>query len=391
MVVMATNTPGTQGFIDSVLLGTVHMNIKNGATSDIIDTVVASFTEAEILSAKTELIQFLGMVVPSGHNDTAERTAAFLYTKELVSLVQELDKDNRMPRVVVSSDQLNRIPLGKKGLSPTEAVPISARMNDLEDTVRKLCESFDKFNSDNRAAVPPAVTFAHVARANHLGAVQRRPAHTMAGGPRQGVPIVAVTGPPQPGQQTWPGIMDQADHSKYGQGGYLGAGQERGRSVSPKRRREDSDNDGAGGVPFQTIQRKPRKVTYGKSQVTMDGAEAAPIDIFIGNTNPRATPQIIEAVMKKCAGELPEKVELQVLEVKCLNNLEVDPNPRTRCWKISVPYKFRELMAKDELYPAGWSHRHLFPPRPKRLQQDQKRPAVTDPCADFLSGGSTAQ
>ena len=125
------------------------MNIKNGASSDIIDLVVESFTEEEILAAKTELIEFVGMLVPSGHRDTAERTAAYLYAKELIALVEELDKGNRLPKIVVCSDQLVRIPLGKKGLSPSDTVPISARMNDLEETVKKLCNSFDKFRSDN--------------------------------------------------------------------------------------------------------------------------------------------------------------------------------------------------------------------------------------------------
>ena len=36
--------------------------------------------------------------------------------------------------------------------------------------------------------------------------------------------------------------------------------------------------------------RRPRKVAYGKSKVSIDGAEAAPVDFYIGNTNPRATP-----------------------------------------------------------------------------------------------------
>ena len=125
---MATNTPG---IIDSVVLGTVHMHTKRGAAIDIIELVVSSFTEEEILTAKTELIEHVGMVVPGGHNDTAERTAAWLYAKELVALVSELDKSKRLPKVVVSSDQLVRIPIGKMGLSPSEAVPISSRMNEL--------------------------------------------------------------------------------------------------------------------------------------------------------------------------------------------------------------------------------------------------------------------
>ena len=93
---------------------------------------MSSVNEKEILGAKTELIEFMGMGVPGGHHDTAERTAAYLYARELIKLVYELDKDNRMPKVVVSSDQLAKVPFGKIGMTAGEAVPIGARMNDLE-------------------------------------------------------------------------------------------------------------------------------------------------------------------------------------------------------------------------------------------------------------------
>ena len=38
-------------------------------------------------------------------------------------------------------------------------------------------------------------------------------------------------------------------------------------------------------------------------------------------------------------------------------------NPRTLCWKVVVPYKYKQLMEKDELYPPGWTHRKFFGPR----------------------------
>ena len=121
MIVMATNAPGQPGVIDSVVLGTVTCHIKKGVVSDIVDLVVTSFTQDEISNAKSELIELMGMATQGGHIDTAERTAASLYAKELVTRVSELDKDNRMP------DQLGGIPLGKKGLSPSEAVTISIK------------------------------------------------------------------------------------------------------------------------------------------------------------------------------------------------------------------------------------------------------------------------
>ena len=50
------------------------------------------------------------------------------------------------------------------------------------------------------------------------------------------------------------------------------------------RKNEDDDYDG-----FQYPRRNPRKINYGKSTITVAGGEAAPYEVFIGNTNPAST------------------------------------------------------------------------------------------------------
>ena len=152
-----------------------------------------------------------------------------------------------------------------------------------------------------------------------------------------------------------------------------------------KRKAEDDFKDGYQQVPPR---RQPRKVSYGKCNVTLVGAEAASIDIFIGNTNPLATSDMIKTVMENSAMKMPEEHKLEVIEVKCLSNFERDPDPRSKCWKVTVPYAFNHLMEKDELYPSGWSHRKFFPTRRNNpggssSQQPAKR-ANIDPIADLI-------
>ena len=50
-----------------------------------------------------------------------------------------------------------------------------------------------------------------------------------------------------------------------------------------------------------------------------------------------------------------------MLDVKCLTH-GID-NPRTKSWRVMVPYKCKELMEKNDLYPEGWTYRKLFAPR----------------------------
>ena len=138
--------------------------------------------------------------------------------------------------------------------------------------------------------------------------------------------------------------------------------------------------------------RQPRKMNYGTNKVDIAGAEAAPIEIFVGNTNPRATDEIVKAVLLKCADNLPEKPELKIIDVKLLTNPERDPHPRFKSWKVTVPYSCKSLMENDAFYPSGWTHRKYFP---KRFQGDRNvRPHLdpSDPVnieiASQLSGGA---
>ena len=147
-------------------------------------------------------------------------------------------------------------------------------------------------------------------------------------------------------------------------------GRERDLSPATKRAREEEiaadapkgDQDQG----YKPVLPRRRKTNFGKSKVMLDGVDAAPVDIFVGNTNARATEEKIKEVLLLSAAQMPEKPALVINEVKCLNNLDVEPYPRTKCWKTSVPYAFRDLMNDDNLYPAGWSHRTFYAARKKK-------------------------
>ena len=121
--------------------------------------------------------------------------------------------------------------------------------------------------------------------------------------------------------------------------------------------------------------RRQRKVAYGCSQVVIDDEGlAAPVDYYVGNTTPRATSEIIQSVLLKCAKGLEKDTMFSVVEVSQLATHLL--NPRTKCWKVSVPYKYKDLMEKDELYPPGWTHRKFFGAR--QAKENTAKQARTD-------------
>ena len=53
--------------------------------------------------------------------------------------------------------------------------------------------------------------------------------------------------------------------------------------------------------------------------VALDGVDAAPIEIVVGNTNPRATEEKVKAVLLLSTSMMPAKPDLIINEVKRLN------------------------------------------------------------------------
>ena len=65
-----------------------------------------------------------------------------------------------------------------------------------------------------------------------------------------------------------------------------------------------------------------------------------------------------------------------------MTNRELIPNPRTLCWKVTVPHREREYMMKDESFPEGWAHRRFFPPRQNVPLLKPTSPSAKQPCLE---------
>ena len=73
-------------------------------------------------------------------------------------------------------------------------------------------------------------------------------------------------------------------------------------------------------------------------------------------------------------GKPDNELKSDEIVVKCMNNLKDIPNPRTKCWRITVPHLWREMMKRDEFFPRGWSHRVFHHSRGgKTGAEDNKR------------------
>ena len=153
----------------------------------------------------------------------------------------------------------------------------------------------------------------------------------------------------------------------------------RGRGVSPKRSADQMEGSADGEKSADRRGGRPRApVSFGSARIDIAGAEAAPVDFFIGNTHPDTDEAKLKEVLVKCGsivqGDNKPDMELKVdnLKAVCLNS-KIE-NPRTKCWKVTVPHVWREFLKKDDFYPRGWSHRPFHHGVGRKPHEGNKRP-----------------
>ena len=128
--------------------------------------------------------------------------------------------------------------------------------------------------------------------------------------------------------------------------------------------------------------RKKPKVRQGNSRINIAAGEEVvlPFDVYIGNTHPRSTEDVVKRYLKECYEAAPddEKAEgpFEVLKIECCTKPRDDgKDPWCLNWRVSVDQRFREYILKPEAIPMGWTSRRYFPPRAKRPPPAELHPA----------------
>ena len=102
-----------------------------------------------------------------------------------------------------------------------------------------------------------------------------------------------------------------------------------------------------------------RPAAAGASKVVVEdvGDLQPSLQYYLGNTPGRADEQVIRKVLERCAVPLLQDKEPLIIEsIHCLTK---DPEPRTRCWRVVMPHRFKEVMENNLLYPEGWKYREF--------------------------------
>ena len=350
---LRTGELAAKPIVKSALLGTVHMWIGKWRKPAVTQEIVKHFAEADVFKVLKLLCEVCSLPAPTPRNDSINRTKGEQLAIDIYETVMKLDKRNKLPEILVSSQQLH--------LCPVETVKdsdpgILVRMERLETAVMKMVNQPAAVQTVQQAAPRlPAVTAAGPAAA-------------------AGSAIVPTTGRTA---GVFGAALERARSlSRDGRQGQGGEGREQPGShpdsyagrVAKRSRPGDVDGDG-----FRVPGRPARKaVPKGCSTVdlsSMDRPVVAPLDRYVGGINLNATEDDVREVLQRCATALEggDKVVFSGLE-----KLTGHPSARTQSWKFTVPYSCRQLLDNPALYPPGWTHRAYFAPRGDRNKRHKE-------------------
>ena len=110
----------------------------------LLEIIEMNFDESEILGALTSLNQAAGLDVPQGRQTSVNRTAAQAYSLNLYDTLAKLVSEQKLPVIVVSSDQLSRVPTNRKKMDNSEVVTVNCRLEALEDMMKTVSTAVNK-------------------------------------------------------------------------------------------------------------------------------------------------------------------------------------------------------------------------------------------------------
>ena len=361
---------GPGEMVKDLVLGCIQSWLNRFGKEDIVKMVSENFIDKEIFDALKCLCDCLGLDPPKSRRNTMKQVAVKVWAAELYDTLMKEDNFGKLPEFVVSSQELQRVPLSLMS-GANDIVPVCTKINMLE---KKMEEMVDNVAKLAKVQGMPSMQTPLPGLGSYSSVVQGTPTGL------SGVQHLAQV-PGTPGRPRTGSFGAAAIALKRKQGGETGS------SISVGQGSAASGSSGAvgdanqgglaggsvAGNPEQPRQsRAQRKQCYGTSKIVATGRTdwAAPVEVFISNTSPDMTEDDVKEILKLCAEEAKTSEgnenlsDFAVKDAKCLTRPDIE-NPRTKCWRVTVPFRFRDYILSDLAYPVGWCHRPFYPPKQK--------------------------
>ena len=347
--------------VTDLLLGVVNWWCLKFDNTKVVNLVMRHFEQTEVYHSCLILADTCGLPKPVNHKKSIARPALDPCANDLVKIMRDLvdSKLEHVPNIVIPAGQLGRVPLD--ALSVSDERSVGSKLESLEVSVQSIVSAVEKLAAVKAPAPLPAVSITPVSATASPGSTGDPTFANVASRLLQAVQSE------QHGQGGHSG-QGSGQHGngggQRGAGGQIGQGGNRVRSRSPQVKR---DRDGDAVATDEDGFRKPgrgrhqnRQAAAGASKVVVEevGDLQPSLQYFIGNTPGKANEDVVKKVLERCAEPLLEDSR-GPLVIESVNCLTKDTDPRTRCWRVVVPPRFKDIMENSMLYPEGWRFREF--------------------------------
>ena len=362
---------GPGEMVKDLVLSCVQSWLNRFGREDIVKMVSENFIDKEIFDGLKCLCDCLGLDPPKIRRNTMKQVAVKVWSAEMYDTLMKEDNAGKLPEFVVSSQELQRVPLALLS-GANDVVPICTKMNMLEKKMEEMVDNmvnFTKVQVLHSAPQPNDGSYASVAQGG-LNGVQLLGTPVGRGRVGSFAGAAALALKRKHSEEAIAAAragQGQGEHHGQGALGPLGA--------------HNTPGGHQGGAGSGNNQVKPppkaRKQCYGTSKIVATAGRAdwaAPVEVFISNTSPDITDNDVKEILKLCAEDAKNTEgnenldDFAVKEAKCLTKADLE-NPRTKCWKVSVPFRYKDYIFSDMAYPMGWSHRPFYPPKMKSKEE----------------------
>ena len=164
----------------NLVLGCVQSWLGRYARDDIVKLVSDNFLDKEIFDGLKVLSESLSLDAPKQRHNTKKQVAVKVWASEMYDIMIKEDYIDKLPEFVVSSQELQRVPLALLS-GANDVVPVCSKMNTLEKKMEELVDTMMKFSKSQLltpvnapVTLGPSGTYAGAVHGGHgqPGAVQ---------------------------------------------------------------------------------------------------------------------------------------------------------------------------------------------------------------------------
>ena len=349
----------------------------------VAELLEKTFSQDDMVEAMVELAMALSLPQPTKHRDTERRPGAEAQAQALMFVIDDLETKNAVPKVSV--DVKNFVVIQRAMTNTTLAVGddalVRARLGSLEEGFTSLKQAINRMEGSLASRLS---TVSSRPSPSELGYSSMSSSTTTTPSVTPSKLTSMSTGPSSFAEILSQGntVIEQLEVPGRPGGSKpvtIQRSQNRSRSPSIKRNVE-GENKVADDDKYKLVEKKKKKpkMTMGSSNVALQNVVPSGMggraEYYVAGTSPDIDVDTMKVVLKMCSedyikrkNENTENASNLVLSNENVTAIDLTPdyleNPRSRSWKISVPYSFKIMLDDNDFFPKSWSYRKFYPPR----------------------------